>query len=93
MSGGHYQYAYEGPRRMAGLLSTQDDPRRQALAHALDLVAEAMYQVEMVDSADKLEGEENFAVDKVLRRFMRFAEFEEVRAASDAYQAQGKDQG
>jgi hypothetical protein len=91
MSGGHYKYAYEGSRRMAGLLSIQDDPRRWAFANLLEAVGKAMYEIEMVDSANKLDGEENAAVDAVLKRCLSPADFEDVRVASDAYQAQGKD--
>jgi hypothetical protein len=91
MSGGAYNHAHENLKSMANLLLIQDDPRRQAFARALDLVATAMVQIEAVDSGDALEGDEIKAVDRVLRRFLSFAEFTEVRLAAEAYQTLGKD--
>lgn len=90
MSGGSYNYAYYGADDMAGLLKTQDDPRRQAFGRILEDVARAMHDIEWVDSADMCDGDENAAIDCVLKKFLSPAEFEEVRDASNAYQAQGK---
>jgi hypothetical protein len=90
MSGGSYNYAYYGAEAMAGLLKTQDDPRRQAFGRILVDVAHAMQDIEWVDSADMCDGDENDAIDCVLKKFLSPPEFEEVRNVSNTYQAQGK---
>lgn len=86
MSGGSYNYAYYGTVDMAALLAVQDDPRRQAFARILKDVAGAMQEIEWVDSCDSSPGDENAAIDIVLKQFLPPAEFEEIRLASDEYQ-------
>ena len=63
MSGGSYEYAYQRVRSMADDLRRQDtNPLRAAFANHLQIVADAMYAVEWVDSGDKGPGDENAAI-------------------------------
>jgi hypothetical protein len=93
MSGGYYQYGYEAVNHVAAMLVVQDDPRRQAFQRILVDIADALHEIERADSADAPDGAENKAVDRVLRQFLTLETFKEIRAASDEYQKQGKDQG
>lgn len=68
MSGGSYDYAYQRVREMAtdSRLSRSDNARRRAFAKHLMKVAEAMQDIEWVDSQDRHEGDENKAIDECL---------------------------
>lgn len=63
MSGGAYEYIY---RRIddIDLEHTLTDPRRAAFQELLKLVAQAMHDIEWVDSCDYRKGEEHEAIDK-----------------------------
>jgi hypothetical protein len=61
MSGGSYDYIYS---RIDGIeLRTANDPRRMAFQKLLKLVANAMYEIEWVDSGDNAQGDEYKAID------------------------------
>lgn len=61
MSGGAYDYVYG---LIGGIeLRTNSDPRRMAFQKLLKLVADAMYEIEWVDSGDNGAGDEYEAID------------------------------
>lgn len=69
MSGGSYNYAYSHVRNMADeiqLRSTRSALRDAFAAH-LRLVADAMHDLEWVDSSDYVEGDADEAMRKCLR--------------------------
>ena len=64
MSGGSYDYACFRVEQMAGeLRHTNEDPRRASFKRLLILVAEAMHDIEWVDSCDYAKGDEHPAID------------------------------
>jgi len=64
MSGGSYDYVYH---KIADITieKTRDNKRRLLFQNLLKLVADAMHDIEWVDSCDYGEGEENKALDAV----------------------------
>lgn len=67
MSGGSYDYCYHRVEEFAeNMCSKELDPRREAFRKVLKLVAEAMRDVEWVDSGDYSTGAEHDAIDKLL---------------------------
>ena len=67
MSGGSYDYLYGRVRDMAGEIRDQHtNPLRRAFAEHLRLVADAMHDIEWVDSSDYGPGDEDAAIRKVL---------------------------
>jgi hypothetical protein len=61
MSGGSYNYVYH---HINGIeLRLDNDPRRMAFQKLLRLVADAMYEIEWVDSGDNAQGDEHKAID------------------------------
>lgn len=86
MSGGSHDYAYRHVEEMADALCQADEtPLRRAFAEHLRLVAQAMHDVEWVDSCDYgRTGDEN-AIRKVLGAGARWAEL--VFAQADALRA------
>jgi hypothetical protein len=66
MSGGSYDYSYGKVQEMAGQLISSDDPLRVAFANHLRLVAQAMHDVEWVDSGDSAKGSDAEAIQAVL---------------------------
>lgn len=65
MSGGSYDYACFKVEEMANsLCHTEKDPRRAAFRQLLRLVADAMHDVEWVDSCDYGKGDEYLAIDR-----------------------------
>jgi len=78
MSGGEYQYIYMKIAEAADMLEThKDNPLRMAFAIHLRKVAEAMHDIEWVDSRDMAPGEEYPAIVKALDTA---EEFKTVRA-------------
>jgi hypothetical protein len=66
MSGGSYNYIYTQIQELAGELRNQaTDPRRAAFAKLLDLVGEAMGDIEWVDSSDYGPGDDHKSIDAV----------------------------
>jgi hypothetical protein len=66
MSGGSYDYAYSKVQDMAERLAESKDPLRRAFADHLKLVADAMQNIEWVDSGDYISGDEIDPIKKVL---------------------------
>lgn len=67
MSGGSYDYAYYKVQDMAQSLANKTQtPLRRAFAKHLKLVAEAMHDIEWVDSGDCGPGDEEQAIRAVL---------------------------
>jgi hypothetical protein len=62
MSGGSWNYLYSKVDDMAGTLARSDDPLRRAFGEHLALVAEAMHDIEWVDSCDYGRGDEHKAI-------------------------------
>lgn len=66
MSGGSYDYVCFKIKEAATNIRDQDaDPRRAAFAKLLDLVGNAMHDIEWVDSSDYEEGYEYKSIDAV----------------------------
>lgn len=64
MSGGSYDYACFKVENMAeSLRHTNEDPRRAAFKKLLTLVADAMHDIEWVDSCDYGKGDDHAAID------------------------------
>ncbi len=63
MSGGAYEYVY---RYIDGIEIMNLTPKREIFQKLLKLVAEAMHDIEWVDSGDYGEGVENAAIDRVI---------------------------
>lgn len=66
MSGGHYNYSYRHTSDMAQELGESADPLRKRFAQHLRLVANAMHDIEWVDSGDYPHGGEYEAIRKVI---------------------------
>ena len=67
MSGGSYDYAYDRAEDMADrLIEYSKDPLRIAFAKHLKQVAQAMHDIEWVDSGDYGEGREEESIKAVL---------------------------
>lgn len=66
MSGGSYDYAYIKVGVMSNDLLRSGDPLRKAFGQHLKLVAEAMHDVQQVDSGDYGEDDERAAIEVVL---------------------------
>lgn len=65
MSGGSYNYAYRKVNEMAESLNTTT-PLRKAFKSHLIKVAQAMQDIEWVDSCDYVDGDEDEAIRTVL---------------------------
>jgi hypothetical protein len=63
MSGGHYEYVCFRINEIR-IENIENNPRRANFQKLLKLVAEAMHDIEWVDSCDYGEGDENKAIDK-----------------------------
>lgn len=65
MSGGHYNYA---SFKLEEFINTfeANTKERENFKKLLYLVADAMYDIEWVDSGDKSPGDENNSIDKCL---------------------------
>lgn len=66
MSGGSYDYAYSRVENMAQDPFLTTTPERRAFASLLNDVAEAMHDIEWVDSGDYSPGDENAAIERCL---------------------------
>jgi len=66
MSGGSYDYAYCKVADMADQLSHSGSNERKAFARLLRNVAQAMHDVEWVDSGDMCKGDESKAIQEAL---------------------------
>lgn len=67
MSGGSYDYAFRAVRDMAETLQDRkDNPLRLAFARHLQLVSQAMHDIEWVDSCDYGQGRDHEAIRAVL---------------------------
>lgn len=66
MSGGSYDYAFHRVNDMAHQLAASPDVTRRAFAAHLLLVAEAMHDVEWVDSCDYAPGDEYDSIQAVI---------------------------
>jgi hypothetical protein len=69
MSGGAHEYFCFKLRAHTEFLEeyTNGSARREKLVRLLYYVAEALHDIEWVDSGDKLPGDENIAIDKVFQ--------------------------
>lgn len=65
MSGGSMDYLY---LRVESASFSEDTPERKAFRKHLKLVADALYQIEWVDSADNAKGDESKAIRKCLSK-------------------------
>ena len=68
MSGGFYDYAYARVEDFASHPSLAKTAERRAFAALLSDVAEAMHDVEWVDSDDYAPGDENAAIERCLSK-------------------------
>jgi hypothetical protein len=67
MSGGSYDYLYSKVKDMAEALDRKGESAlRRAFGRHLKLIAEAMYDIEWVDSGDYAKGDEEEAIRKAL---------------------------
>lgn len=64
MSGGSLEYFYQ---RVRDLEFSTNTPERKAFKKHLNLIAEALYAIEWVDSGDYGEGEENEPIMKCIK--------------------------
>jgi hypothetical protein len=58
MSGGSWNYAHTAVREAAERLQTEEDPNRKALGRLLERCADALHDIEWVDSNDYAPGQE-----------------------------------
>jgi hypothetical protein len=66
MSGGSYDYIGFKIKDLANDIRNQDtDPRRATFAKLMNLVGNAMHDIEWVDSCDYGEGDDHKAIDAV----------------------------
>ena len=68
MSGGEYDYAYARVEEFAQHPNLARTPERRAFATLLSDVAEAMHDIEWVDSCDYSPGDENAAIERCLSK-------------------------
>lgn len=68
MSGGSYDYVYRHIAAMAEVLKDASTPDRRAFASLLVDVAEALHDIEWVDSGDYSPGDENAAIERCLNK-------------------------
>ena len=73
MSGGSYGYVYIKIDEI-DISHTETDPRRAAFQKLLKLVANAMHDIEWVDSCDYCKGEEYKSIDEVFSFISKDAE-------------------
>ncbi len=66
MSGGSFQYLYSKIEDAAQTLSADQNPTRKAFGKHLYLIAEAMHDIEWVDSCDYGPGDEMNAIMKCI---------------------------
>lgn len=68
MSGGEYDYAFGKVNAFINDMRASDlSPKRRAFKMLLNLVSDAMYRIEWVDSGDFPEGDENASIDAVFQ--------------------------
>ena len=66
MSGGSYDYiCYKIKELKSEIRGQESNPRRKAFAELMELVGNAMHDIEWVDSCDYGVGDENESIDKV----------------------------
>ena len=63
MSGGAYDYSYYHVLNIARDIETKNNTRRKAFKKLLSLVADALHDIEWVDSGDFGDGDDNKAID------------------------------
>ena len=68
MSGGSWNYSYQAVTEMGSQLLSNEDPVRRAFGEHLKLIADAMHDLEWVDSGDYGPGREHEAILKVLSK-------------------------
>lgn len=73
MSGGSYNYLYSLVKDAAHQIMNTPDPKRRAFATHLLKVADALHDIEWVDSSDMAPGDEHKAIDAVLTPGMEAA--------------------
>jgi hypothetical protein len=78
MSGGSYDYLYSKMQDAADTLSHSGNPLRRAFAKKLELFAEAMHDIEWVDSCDKSPGDEVKAIEAALGKGAKALELSEL---------------
>lgn len=69
MSGGSWDYLYHRIQECADRLAESQDPRRLAMAPHVARLAEAMHDIEWVDSCDYGPGQEVASIDAFLAGF------------------------
>lgn len=83
MSGGSWDYVFHRFTEVAERLESARQPERRALGKHLSLIADAMHDIEWVDSADKSPGDELPAIEKVLGPLPPIVLAEVVAEATD----------
>lgn len=69
MSGGSWEYFYSRLDNVADQLIGQEDPLRILLGHRLKLCAEALHDIEWVDSCDYSKGDDHASIKVALEAF------------------------
>lgn len=87
MSGGSYGYIFNRIHDI-DIRDTQRDPKRAAFQKLLTLVADAMHDIEWVDSGDYGYGDEHKAIDACFAMLGHDPEVVTKAAAYDALKAQ-----
>lgn len=83
MSGGSYDYAYTKASDMADQLKRSEIPLRRIFGRHLEKVAQAMHDIEWVDSGDYGTGDELEAIQKVLGKDIKKLEIQELIQDAD----------
>lgn len=83
VSGGSYDYAYSKIEELADNLRLRDNPRRAVLKKILKLAADAAHRVEWVDSGDSSPGDEDVAIDDLIKALNGDPETQRKAAAYD----------
>ena len=78
MSGGSWDYEYQRIEELADSLRQQQCPYRRAMAERVRLLAQAMHDIEWVDSCDWSKGEELKAIKAFLGEDHRQRAIEQV---------------
>lgn len=78
MSGGSWDYVYQRFEGVSGRLISSKEPLRRALGKKIALIADAMHDIEWVDSCDLGKGDDVKSIEKALGKDARLIELDEV---------------
>lgn len=84
MSGGSWDYFYGNIENASDRLRRSECALRRAFGKHMKLVANAMHDIEWVDSYDYGPGDERKAIEKALGKNARVLEIEEAKAEARA---------